>query len=58
MKLISNDTTKNKERSQDIELFKMLDDGIADMESGRELPLKEAFEKVARLREHRRIARL
>lgn len=38
-------------------LLKMLDRGIDDMEAGRELPLKEAFEKVSELREIRRRAR-
>lgn len=39
------------------ELFRMLDRGIDDMESGRELPLEEAFEKITELRNVRRNAR-
>lgn len=36
---------------QELGLFHELDKGIADMEAGRELPLKEAFQKVTELRE-------
>ena len=35
-------------------LLSMLDRGIDDMESGRELPLDEAFEKITELRNIRR----
>ena len=38
-------------------LFRMLDRGIDDMESGRELPLDEAFERITELRNMRRNAR-
>ena len=38
-------------------LFGMLDRGIDDMESGRELPLDEAFERITELRNMRRNAR-
>ena len=31
-------------------LLKMLDKGIDDLEAGRELPLEEAFQKVAEFR--------
>ncbi|MEE1315207.1 MAG: hypothetical protein UHS49_05530 [Faecalimonas sp.] len=34
-----------------------LDRGIDDMEAGRELPLKEAFQKIESLRDSRRNAR-
>lgn len=39
-------------------LLRMLDRGIDDMESGRELPLDEAFEKITELRNIRRNARV
>ncbi len=39
-------------------LLSMLDRGIDDMESGRELPLDEAFEKITELRNIRRNARV
>ena len=35
-------------------LFQELDKGIADMETERELPLEEAFQKVTALREQHR----
>ncbi|MBD5464594.1 MAG: hypothetical protein HDR22_02025 [Lachnospiraceae bacterium] len=38
-------------------LFRMLDRGIDDMESGRGLPLDEAFERITELRNMRRNAR-
>lgn len=38
-------------------LLRMLDRGIDDMESGRELPLDEAFERITQLRNMRRNAR-
>ena len=43
---------------EDTCLFRILENGICDMEAGRELPLADAFQKVAELREHRRHARL
>lgn len=38
-------------------LLRTIDRGIDDMESGRELPLDEAFEKITELRNIRRNAR-
>lgn len=38
-------------------LMKMLDRGIDEMESGRELPLDEAFQKIRELRKRKRNAR-
>ena len=35
-------------------LYQMLDAGIKDMESGRELLLEEAFDKISELRAQRR----
>lgn len=43
--------TTNHER-----LLKMLDRGIDDMETGRELPLTDAFVKITELRYRRRNA--
>lgn len=37
-------------------LLKMIDRGIDDMETGRELPLTEAFFKITELRNRRRNA--
>lgn len=48
---------KNQKPQNSQSLFNMLDRGIDDMESGRELPLKEALEKVSELRDIRRRAR-
>lgn len=42
---------------QDDDLLQMLDRGIDDMETGRELPLDEAFQKITELRDIRRNAR-
>lgn len=56
MNLTPTDDMKNREQSQDTE--RMLDNAIADLKAGRELPLKEAFQKVSELRKQRRIARL
>ncbi len=50
--------TLDKKQFEDTYLFQMLDNGIADMNAGRELPLADAFQKVTELREHRRNARL
>ena len=46
---------KNILRQED-DLLQMLDRGIDDMEAGRELPLDEAFQKIAELRDRRRNA--
>lgn len=48
---------KNQKTKDSQSLLNMLDRGIDDMEAGRELPLKEAFEKISELREIRRRAR-
>lgn len=50
------DTTKNAIMEND-NLFHLLDRGIDDMESGRELPLEEAFQKITELRKTRRNGR-
>ena len=48
----------NAERSlNESHLLRLLDRGIDDMEAGRVLPLEEAFEKIAELRNKRRDAR-
>lgn len=47
---------QNQNKNRD-KLFRILDRGIDDMEAGRELPLEEAFEKIAELRDMRRSAR-
>lgn len=39
-------------------LTQILDKGIDDMESGREIPLDDAFELVAELIEKRKLARV
>lgn len=57
MKLTSPYTPDNNQ-SKDTYLFQMLDNGICDMEAGKELPLADAFQKVSELREYRRNARL
>lgn len=57
MKLTSPNTTDN-DLIKDTYLFQMLDNGICDMEAGRELPLADAFQKISQLRECRRNARL
>jgi len=44
-------------KQDDDKLLGMLDRGIDDMESGRELPLEDAFRKITDLREARRNAR-
>jgi hypothetical protein len=41
-----NENTKN--------LYQMLDRGIDDMETGRELPVEKAFEMITKLRDARR----
>ena len=46
--------TKHEEET----ILRMLDRGIDDMESGRELPLAEAFDKITELRNVRRNAKL
>ena len=51
-------TKENMEKIREEEaILRMLDRGIEDMEAGRELPLKEAFEKITELRNIRRNAR-
>lgn len=40
------------------DVFGMLDRGIDDMESKRELPIEEAFQKITELRDIRRNARV
>ena len=47
--------TTNKQN--EINILTKLDRGIDDMETGRELPLKEAFQKIDHLRDYRRNAR-
>lgn len=39
-------------------LLSMLDQGLEDMEQGRELPLEEAFQKITELRNSQRSARV
>ena len=41
-------------QQEDNHILRMLDRGIDDMEAGRELPLEEAFCKIAELRDSRR----
>lgn len=53
-------TLNHKQTGEDLkaeQLLRMLDRGIEDMEMGRELPLDEAFERIADLRMIRRNAR-
>lgn len=51
-------TKENMEKIREEEaILRMLDRGIEDMEAGRELPLKEAFDKITELRNIRRNAR-
>ena len=50
-------TVNTSENESDISLFEILDRGIDDMEAGREVPLEEAFQEIAQLREGRRVAR-
>ena len=42
---------------EDNDILRMLDRGIDDMETGRELPLEEAFRKITELRDVRRTTR-
>jgi len=42
---------------EEVNLFRILDRGIDDMEAGHELPLDEAFQKISELRDSRRRAR-
>ncbi len=51
------DYTVSNFKQDDNKLLGMLDRGIDDMESGRELPLEDAFQKITDLREARRNAR-
>jgi len=51
-------TNRKKDTLQGDEyLMRMLDRGIDDMETGKELPLDEAFQKIRELRDNRRSAR-
>ena len=55
------DTVKNEELVKEIELVEIsqiLDRGIDDMESGRELPVDDAFDMVDRLIERRKLANI
>lgn len=49
--------TYSSTQQDEMSLLRMLDRGIDDMEAGRELPIKEAFQKITELREIRRNAR-
>lgn len=52
------ETVNKSQKIQDSQsLLAALDRGIDDMEAGRELPRKEALEKVSELRDIRRRAR-
>lgn len=44
-------------KSEKENLFRELDLGIDDMESGREVPLEDAFLKIEELRNARRVAK-
>ena len=48
-----NNTSNNKISKNGL-LLHMLDQGIDDMEAGRELPLEDAFHKITELRDRRR----
>lgn len=51
--------SRQAERMHENESFlRMLDRGIDDMESGRELPLEAAFQKITELRDARRNVRV
>lgn len=56
MELSLNNNQISAKKDSD-KLFRMLDRGIDDMESGRELSLDEAFERITELRNMRRNAR-
>lgn len=57
--MISDKTYLQKQRKESEQSFlRQLDSGIDDMEAGRELPIKEAFQKIGELRKNRRDARL
>lgn len=47
----------NNQEKENRELLHILDRGIDDMETERELPLEEAFQKINELRTFRRNAR-
>jgi len=51
-------TATNKQQENYNTVLRELDRGIDDMEAGRELPLKEAFQKITELRNTRRNARV
>ncbi len=57
MKLSKEIPTPDKSQA-DLALLHMLDRGIDDMESGRELSLEDAFCKITKLRTARRNARI
>ena len=57
MKLSKEIPTPDKGQT-DLEFLHMLDRGIDDMESGRELSLEDAFCKITKLRTARRNARI
>ena len=55
------DTVKNEELVKEkelVEISQILDRGIDDMESGRELPVDDAFDMVDRLIERRKLANI
>lgn len=55
------DTVKNEELVKEkelVEISQILDRGIDDMESGRELPVDDAFDMVDRLIEMRKLANI
>lgn len=55
------DTVKNEEPVKEkelVEISQILDRGIDDMESGRELPVDDAFDMVDRLIERRKLANI
>ena len=55
------DTVKNEEPVKEkelVEISQILDCGIDDMESGRELPVDDAFDMVDRLIEMRKLANI
>lgn len=49
---------QENDRQEENDILRMLDRGIDDLEAGRELPLKEAFQKISELRKIRRNARV
>lgn len=49
-------TSEIQQKTQ--QLFRSLDKGIDDMEQGKELPLREAFQKISEVREQRKYGRV